>query len=102
MRRIRGLLIGYLVIFLVAGAPMISVIIAGSIASWHGCTLHEGFVNPCVVNGRDIGETLYAMGVMGWFMLVTIPLGALGFIVWTLAWVWWNWRRQRQQALRTP
>jgi len=99
MRRIRGLLVGYFLIFLVAGAPMISVIIAGTIASWNGCTLHEGFVNPCVINGRDIGETLYAMGVMGWFMLVTIPLGALAFVAWTLAWVWWTWRRQ--QAIRT-
>ena len=92
-------MIGYFAICLVAGAPLISVMIAGSIASWNGCTLHEGFVNPCVINGRDIGETLYAMGVMGWFMLVTIPLGALAFIAWTLTWVWWTWRRQ--QAIRT-
>jgi hypothetical protein len=101
MRRIWWLLLGYLVIGLVAGGPLISEMIAGTIASWNGCTLHEGFVNPCVVNGRDVGGTLYAMGVMGWFMLVTIPLGLLAFIVWTLLWAWWTWRRQRAQTLRT-
>jgi hypothetical protein len=101
MRRIWWLLLGYLIIGLVAGGPLISVMIAGTIASWNGCTLHEGFVNPCVVNGRDVGETLYAMGVMGWFMLVTIPLGLLAFIVWTVLWAWWTWRRQRAQTLRT-
>jgi hypothetical protein len=87
--RIRGLLIGYAVIALLAGWPIASVIVAGTIASWNGCTLHEGFVNPCVVNGKDIGSTLYQMGVMGWFMLATIPLGAIAFVAWTIGWVIW-------------
>ena len=69
-------------ILLVALAPLISVMIAGSIAETNGCTLHEGFVNPCMVNGTDMGETLYAMGVMGWFMLATIPLGAMALLAW--------------------
>jgi hypothetical protein len=70
------------VIVLVAGAPIISVVIAGVIASSHGCALNEGFVNPCVVGGEGIGETLYTMGVAGWFMLVTIPAGLIAAIVW--------------------
>ena len=67
-----------IVVFLIllAGfSPLISVAIAGSIASANGCQLDEGSIHPCVVNGQDIGDTLYSMGVMGWFMLVTIPLG---------------------------
>ena len=98
MRRFRGLLVGYGVIALAAGWPILSVIIAGTIASWKGCTLHEGFVNPCVVNGRDVGETLYAMGVMGWFMLATIPLGASAFVLWTLIWLWRDRRRERRAS----
>ncbi|MGH9201104.1 MAG: hypothetical protein ACRD2A_07700, partial [Vicinamibacterales bacterium] len=57
VRKIRGLLIGYAVIALFTGWPILSVVIAGTIASWNGCTLHEGFVNPCVVNGRDIARS---------------------------------------------
>ena len=95
MRQLRGLFIGYFVIALAAGWPLMSVVIAGTVASWNGCTLHEGFVNPCVVNGRDIGETLYAMGVMGWFMLATLPLGAIAFVVWTLVWLWLHRRRTK-------
>ena len=87
MRRIRGLLIGYLVIAVLAGWPVASVVAAGLIASWNGCTLHEGFTNPCIVNGTDIGGTLYSMGVMGWFMIATIPLAAIGFVVWTVTWI---------------
>ena len=98
MRKIRGLLIGYAVIALFTGWPILSVVIAGTIASWNGCTLHEGFVNPCVVNGRDIGGTLYSMGVMGWFMLATIPIGAILFLGWNVGWMIWFIRRQRAAA----
>jgi hypothetical protein len=89
LRRLRGLLIGYCVIGLLTGWPIASVAIAGTIAAWNGCTLHEGFANPCIVNGRDIGHTLYEMGVMGWFMLATIPIGIIAFIAWTIAWAIW-------------
>jgi hypothetical protein len=64
-----------IIILLIAFLPLISVAIAGSIAQANGCQLDEGSVHPCVVNGTDMGETLYAMGVMGWLMLATIPLG---------------------------
>ena len=72
------LLIHAFVIFLilfVACLPLFSVAIAGEIASANGCQLDEGSVHPCIVNGRDMGETLYTMGMMGWFMLATIPIG---------------------------
>ena len=69
-------------IVLVALLPLISVIVAGAIADANGCVLHEGYANPCVVGGSDLGETLYAMGVMGWFMLATLPLGGIAILVW--------------------
>ena len=37
--------------------------------------------SPCIVNGNDMGEQLYSMGVMGWFMLVTIPTGLIALAV---------------------
>ena len=98
MRGVRGLLIGYGVIALFAAWPIVSVASAGVIATWNGCTLHEGFVNPCLVNGRDIGETLYSMGVMGWFMLATIPMGVVAFVAWTIGWVIWSRRRRPTNA----
>jgi hypothetical protein len=70
-------------------------VIAGTIASWNNCTLHEGFANPCVVNGRDMGETLYAMGVIGWFMIATLPIGFIASVVWTIGWALWTARKQK-------
>src|SRR5262245_3999606 len=84
---LRWLFVGYAVVFLFSCWPILSVIAAGTIASWNGCTLHEGFKNPCVVGGNDIGATLYAMGVMGWFMIATIPLGAIAGLLWTIIWI---------------
>jgi hypothetical protein len=64
-----------LLILVIAFSPLISVLIAGGIADANGCQLDEGSIHPCIVNGQDMGRTLYTMGVLGWFMLVTIPIG---------------------------
>ncbi|MCB1507171.1 MAG: hypothetical protein KDJ47_19580 [Hyphomicrobiaceae bacterium] len=82
-------------------APMISVFIAGAIADHYGCRLHEGFVNPCVVNGNDIGTTLYNMGMMGWFMLFTLPIGALIILAWVISEIVNVVRRRRASSCST-
>jgi hypothetical protein len=64
--------------------PVILAAIAGAIASANGCELNETVINSCVVSGREMGDTLYSMGVMGWFMLVTIPTGLLALLVFLL------------------
>ena len=77
---IRHVLLHGLVIFfilLLAISPLLSAMVAGTIANRYGCQLDEGSVHPCVVNGSDIGETLYTMGVLGWLALGTIPLGLI-------------------------
>lgn len=76
-RRRIWLLIGMILIGI---APMISVVVAGLIAELNGCGLHEGFVQPCIVFGTDIGGVLYTMGVMGWFMLISIFFLAGGLL----------------------
>ncbi len=68
---------------LVALAPLGSVVACGLIANAHGCRVDEGSVQPCLINGKDYGQLLYTLGVMGWLMLVTLPAGA--FLVLSLA-----------------
>lgn len=70
-----------LILLAICSAPIVSVWWASSFAQRHGCVLHEGFANPCVVNGVDHGERLYAAGVSGWLMLVTVPVGAVILLV---------------------
>jgi hypothetical protein len=74
------LLLALIVVF--AFWPIASVVIAGSIADANGCMLDEGSVHPCIINGADWGDSLYTLGVLGWFMLATMPMGGLAFLVW--------------------
>ncbi len=90
-------------ILLLAFSPLISTMVAGTIAGHYGCDLDEGSVHPCIVNGRDIGGTLYTMGVLGWLALGTIPVGLIaigiylaGITIFYLA--RWLVRRKRQPA----
>ncbi len=66
---------------LVCLAPLGAVAWSSWFAERHGCTLHEGFLNPCVVGGHDYANTLYSAFVSGWFMLLTLPAGAILLLV---------------------
>src|SRR2546421_10810943 len=83
------------VIVAFAFAPIGSVILCAWIANAHGCKVDEGSVHPCIINGKDYGQLLYTLGVMGWFMLVTLPAGAIAFVLWLIVLVLHRsaWRR---------
>ena len=74
-------LIALFLILEVALAPVGSVVVCSWIANTHGCKVDEGSVHPCMIGGKDYGQLLYALGVLGWLMVVTIPGGALAFFV---------------------
>jgi hypothetical protein len=79
-----------------AFAPIGSVMLCAWIANAYGCKVDEGSVHPCIMGGHDYGELLYDLGVMGWFMLVTIPGGVFAFIFWLIALILHRatWRRR--------
>jgi hypothetical protein len=70
-----------LFILVLAISPLLSAMLAGTIANNYGCDLDEGSVHPCIVNGNDIGDTLYTLGVLGWLALGTIPLGLIAISI---------------------
>ena len=61
--------------------PAYLVLWSSNFAAEYGCELHEGFTNPCVVDGVDYAEQLYTAFVSGWFLLVTLPVAALCLLV---------------------
>jgi hypothetical protein len=91
-------------IVLIALAPVLSVVVSSAIANAAGCALDEGGSHPCVIGGKDWSEALYTMFVLGWFMLLTLPAGALAFAVWTVTLVLHrgSWRRRQSAAAGPP
>jgi hypothetical protein len=71
----------YLLLVLFMISPIVSVMVASSIAKAHGCQLDEGSPHPCIINGVDRGELLYEMGVAGWFIFLTVPAGIVGMVI---------------------
>ena len=77
-------LIALLLILAVALAPLGSVMVCSWIANIHGCKVDEGSVYPCLIGGKDYGQLLYTLGVLGWLMIATIPGGALALMIWLI------------------
>ncbi len=82
---------------LIGSLPIISVALAGFIATVNECPLNEGGVQPCILWGRDIGGLLYTMAVMGWLGLFSIFIVAAGLlgIAWELLLASWRWLQSR-------
>ncbi|MGI8820468.1 MAG: hypothetical protein ACR2ID_06345 [Chthoniobacterales bacterium] len=90
-----------LLLFLIAAvalAPFASILISDAIAGHYNCTLNEGGAHPCVIGGVDVGETLAVMFVLGWLMFLTVPLGAVAFLIWLVVLVIHRIRWKRRAA----
>jgi hypothetical protein len=69
-------------IVLFAVAPILVTLTAAGIANANGCQLSEGLLTPCVVNGVDYGAELQAAGLGVLYVLLTMPLAFVLFLVW--------------------
>jgi hypothetical protein len=92
------------VIVAFAFAPIGSVMLCAAIANAYGCKVDEGSVHSCIINGHDYGELLYSLGVMGWFMLVTIPGGLVAFVSWLIFLILHrvSWRKRMSAGIPPP
>jgi hypothetical protein len=69
-------------LFLFTAGPILVALTAGLVAVALGCQLDEGNIHACPLVGIDLGGVLYFFGMFGWFTLMTIPFGGIGFLVW--------------------
>jgi hypothetical protein len=91
----------FVLIVLLAVAPLLSALLAGAIADALGCGLNEGGASPCPFLGHDLGEPLVVMFVVGWLGIATLPLGAAALTAWlvvTCVVVVARWRRRRVEV----
>lgn len=72
-------------ILLVAFGPALLAVVSQSIAEGFGCQVDLNRVIPCVIGGKDYGETFYNLGFSIWYSYLSIPAGAAMLAVWAVA-----------------
>lgn len=65
----------------IAVLPLLSMLVAGLVARLFGCELNESDMSVCPTVFGDIGSTLYLMGVFGWLLFYSVPLGICGIVL---------------------
>lgn len=96
--RSRTIAIGYSVIAAWTLWPVCVALLTGAVGFvCFGVVLDESNPKPCLVLGCDVGGLLYAMGMMGWFSLLTFPTGFIGLVVFTIVVVLQKWRERRNR-----
>jgi hypothetical protein len=82
-RAIFGILL--VLIALVAFGPALIAVVSQTIAEWLGCQVDLNRVIPCVIGGKDYGQTFYDLGFLIWYSYLSLPTGAVLFGVWLVA-----------------
>ena len=65
-----------------SSVPVLSLALAATLSKLLGCTLNEADIHPCYVLGISIGPLLYGLSIMGWLMILSLPLGAVVSLTW--------------------
>jgi hypothetical protein len=85
------------VLLLICLLPLMSMAVAEFIAQVYGCKLDLAAAHPCIVGGRDIGHDLLTLGMMGYFLFVTMPAVVAVIAVWVVVELI-GWLRRRSTA----
>jgi len=82
MRARTILIILLILIALIAFGPAIIALGSQEIADGFGCQVDLNRAIPCVIHGKDYGETFYNLGFAIWYSYLSLPLGGLLFVIW--------------------
>ena len=81
--RARTVLIILLVpIVLIAFGPAIIAVGSQEIAEGFGCQVDLNRAIPCVIHGKDYGDTFYNLGFAIWYSYLSLPVGGVLFVIW--------------------
>ena len=80
---------------LLAWAPLGLLLLGMGIAGALGCAVNEAGAQPCLFHGIDLGHTLYFLFMMGWLMIVALPVMLATAVAWLVLGTRWLGRRFR-------
>jgi hypothetical protein len=91
-----------ILLLLVAFGPALIAVGSQEIAELVGCQVDLNRVIPCVIGGKDYGQTFYDLGFAIWYSYLTLPAGLVLFVLWTIAativFLGWLADRRRQTS----
>jgi TRAP-type C4-dicarboxylate transport system permease small subunit len=82
-RAIFGILL--VVIALVAFGPALLAVGSQQVAEALGCQVDLNRAVPCVIGGKDYGQTFYDLGFLIWYSYLSLPIGLALLGVWAVA-----------------
>jgi hypothetical protein len=84
--RARTVFIVLLIVILLIGlGPALLAVGSQEVAEAFGCQVDLNRVIPCVIHGKDYGQTVYDLGFAIWYSYLSIPAGLVLLGVWAVA-----------------
>jgi hypothetical protein len=80
MRTVRVILL--ILIAPIAFGPAIIALGSQEVAEAFGCQVDLNRAIPCLIHGKDYGDTFYNLGFTIWYSYLSLPLGGLLFVIW--------------------
>jgi TRAP-type C4-dicarboxylate transport system permease small subunit len=75
-----------ILVLLVALGPALVAVASQEIAEVvFGCQVDLNRVIPCVIGGKDYGQTFYDLGFLIWYSYLSLPIGGVLLAVWAVA-----------------
>ena len=75
-----------ILVLLVALGPALIAVVSQEIAEVvFGCQVDLNRVIPCVIGGKDYGQTFYDLGFLIWYSYLSIPAGGVLLAIWAVA-----------------
>jgi TRAP-type C4-dicarboxylate transport system permease small subunit len=76
----------FVLIGLVAFGPALIAVGSQEVAEKvFGCEVNLNYVIPCVIGGKDYGQTFYDLGFLIWYSYISLPAGGVLFAIWAIA-----------------
>ena len=73
-------------VVLVALGPALVAVASQEIAEKvFGCEVNLNYTIPCVIGGKDYGQTFYDLGFLIWYSYLSIPAGGVLLGIWVVA-----------------
>lgn len=65
-------------------SPLLSMALAEILGQIHGCKVDFVSTQPCMDGNEDISGTLRTLGMMGYFLMATLPVAAGVVATWII------------------